>query len=146
MYVNRHNDYLRKNPLRFEITYSLATPGMSDDQSTSQSVGADFYNRIIETMDSVGICGSVSTRVLSDSRGGMLVRMADSGLGLPNTSVAQFLLLLYRSVTENIGMGVPVCTRMVVLPSGKIKVDLQLEAASMTMTDLPELCYEVLAG
>lgn len=142
MYEDRQIRYIGNNRVRFEINFRLNTPEKNDDLCQRQDVIVDLYRRIIEIMNTVGTCGSVAARVLSDNKGDVLIRVSDSGSGLPNTSFDQLFTALYRSVNEIIGFKVPVHTRMVVLHEGNVKVDLQLYTDSITALGLSISCTQ----
>jgi phosphoglycerate-specific signal transduction histidine kinase len=146
MYENRQVRNVGNSSLRFEINLRLTTLENDGDLCQRQDVITDLYGVMIETIGTLGICNSVAIQVLSDNKGDVLIRLLDRGSGLSGISFDQLFTPFYRSINETIGFRVPAHTRMVVLPGGKVKVDLQLNIDSMTALCLPILCSQKLAG
>jgi len=135
---------LKKKKIAFKTDFSAEIPQIYADDGQIEQVILNLFLNAAEAMNKGGEI-SVSTdvdpeiKIFPDSKesGAVLVRVADSGPGIPDVKLEKIFNPFYTSKSDGVGLGLSISTRLLEENGGKIEVESELGRGSVFTIFLP---------
>lgn len=128
---------LRRHAVEVEIELCDRPPPVAGHRDQLQQVIVNLVTNAIEAMSAVGRQRTLRIRTQSDTQGGFLVAVADSGAGLDRTKIERMFDPYFTTKRNGTGLGLWICRSIVESHGGRIWADSNLPHGSIFSFSLP---------
>ncbi|MFZ4854995.1 MAG: ATP-binding protein [Desulfuromonadaceae bacterium] len=112
-------------------------PPVYADGKQMQQVFLNIFLNAYQAMTTGGVLGIVSSLVLSNGIQYVRVDISDTGEGIPPLILEKIFTPFYTTKAQGTGLGLPICSKLVKLHNGNIRVSSSDTAGTIFTIELP---------
>ncbi len=119
------------------IQYQPDLPPVYADGKQMQQVFLNIFLNAYQAMPSGGVLGIVSSAVIREGVQYVCVEISDTGTGIPAQILEKIFTPFYTTKAQGTGLGLPICSKLVKLHNGDIRVSSSDATGTIFTIELP---------
>jgi len=119
------------------IQYQPDLPPVFADGKQMQQVFLNIFLNAYQAMTNGGVLGIVSSLVIRDGVPYVSVEISDTGTGIPAQILEKIFTPFYTTKAQGTGLGLPICSKLVKLHNGNIRVSSSDATGTIFTIELP---------
>jgi two-component system, NtrC family, sensor kinase len=112
-------------------------PPVYADDKQMQQVFLNIILNAYQAMPSGGVLGITSSLTVRDDIEYVRVEVSDTGTGIPPQILEKIFSPFYTTKAQGTGLGLPICSKLVKLHNGDIRVTSDITAGTVFTVELP---------
>ena len=125
---------------RYELEPDL--PPVYADEKQMQQVFLNIILNAFQAMSNGGVLTIITSRVFKNNSEFVRIDFSDTGLGIPPQILEKIFTPFYTTKAQGTGLGLPICSKLVHLHNGDIRVSSGHDNGTVFTVELPAYCID----
>jgi signal transduction histidine kinase len=117
-------------------------PPVYADEKQMQQVFLNIILNAFQAMTNGGVLSICTSRVLKNNSEFVRIDFSDTGLGIPPQILEKIFTPFYTTKAQGTGLGLPICSKLIHLHKGDIRVSSDHDNGTVFTVELPAYCID----